>query len=250
MDSVKPIRMRTVVLVFTATLIPILFGVYVVLPRLLEHGISFFAGYLICFQTTPFVLMFVLMLILYRIEGNRFVWSEFKTRMRLVVNRKAVITGLVLLAVSLVLYLSLQPVSKILASTSLMSPPDWFGPDLNPLKSGMPGTFMGTSMSGLVWAPVVYLIGWFFNIAGEELLFRGYLLPRMELSFGGRAWILNGICWLLWHCFWRWQMIALVPVTLLLPLAAQKAKSTVPGIIAHGVMNLAAVIMIMVLVIR
>lgn len=250
MDSIKPVRIRSVVSVFAVTLIPILIGVYVVLPRLLDHGVSFFAGYLICFQTIPFIFMFALMLILYRIEGNRFIWSEFKTRMRLTVNGKTVLSGIMLLAVCLVLYLALQPLSKMLASTTLMSPPDWFGPDLHPLKHGGPGTLMGTAMRGLVWAPIVYFAGWFFNIAGEELLFRGYLLPRMELSFKGRAWLVNGICWLLWHCFWRWQMIALIPVTMLLPLIAQKTRSTIPGIIAHGIMNLVTVIILVILVIR
>lgn len=250
MTVVKPISVRSVISVFLVTLIPILIGVYVVLPRLLDRGVSFFAGYLICFQTVPFVMIFALMLILYRIEGNPFTWSEFRMRMRLVVNGKTVFIGIALFAVSLVMYIALQPVSEILASTPLMSPPDWFGPDLHPLKRGAPGTFMGTAMSGLVWAPIAYFIGWFFNIAGEELLFRGYLMPRMELSFGARAWIVNGICWFLWHCFWRWQMIALIPSMLLLPLAAQKTKSTVPGLISHGLMNLFAVILIMILVFR
>lgn len=54
----------------------------------------------------------------------------------------------------------------------------------------------------------------------------------------------DGVCWWVWHCFWRWQLIALAPFIFLVPLVCQKTKSTVPGMIAHGVMNFIAIIMI------
>jgi membrane protease YdiL (CAAX protease family) len=244
MDTVKPIRILSVFLVFLGTMIPILVGVYIVLPRLLALGLPFFVGYLLCFQTVPFVWVSVFAIILYRAEGNRLNWAVFKERMRLRANAAAIVGGILLLAVGLGAYLVLQPVTAFLAGLPLMAPPDWFGPDLHPLKHGAAGTFMGMPLAGLVWAPIVYFIGWFFNIAGEELLFRGYLMPRMELSFKNHAWLINGACWWLWHCFWRWQLVALLPIIFLLPLVCQKTKSTVPGMIAHGTMNFIAVAMI------
>lgn len=39
--------------------------------------------------------------------------------------------------------------------------------------------------------------------------------------------------------------IALMPIIFLLPFVSQKTRSTIPGIIAHGTMNVIAVILIM-----
>jgi Type II CAAX prenyl endopeptidase Rce1-like len=37
------------------------------------------------------------------------------------------------------------------------------------------------------------------NILGEEFLWRGVVLPRQEVAFGRRAWVVNGILWLLFQ---------------------------------------------------
>lgn len=246
----KPIRLHSVILIFVATLIPILIGVYIVLPVLVTHGFPFLVGYLICFQTVPFAFILVLALVLYKQEGNPFLWNRFRDRMRINVSGKVVFFGVVLLVASLVAYRFLEPVTKQLARIPMFSPPDWLAPDIHPLKVGQPGSYMGIPIAGHYWVPIVWFIGWFLNIAGEELLFRGYLMPRMELSFAQYAWIINGCCWWVWHCFWRWQLVAILPVAFLLPFVAQKSKSTVPGMIAHGLMNLIGVVIVTLLVFR
>lgn len=225
MDIIKPIPLKSVCLIFLGTLFPILVSVYIVLPLLLAKGVSFLVGYLICFQTTPFLLIFILSILLYKQEGNQFNWPRFTERMRLTFNGRILFRGIILFLFGLITYLLLQPVTLKLAAHPIFAPPSWFGPDLHPLKPGPSGSFMGMHLAGEYQIPVVYLIGWFLNIAGEELLFRGYLLPRMELSFNKRAWLINAICWWIWHCFWRWQMLALLPFILLLPLVAQKAEA-------------------------
>jgi membrane protease YdiL (CAAX protease family) len=249
-EFVKPIHLPQVVLIFVGTLIPILIGVYVVLPALVAKGMPFLVGYLLCFQTIPFAVILSLAIVLFRLEGNPFSWNLFKTRMRLNLNGRSVLFGLALLVVGLAAYLLLQSVTKRLARIPVFAPPDWFAPDLHPLKVGQPGSFMGMPLAGVYWVPVVYLAGWFLNIAGEELLFRGYLMPRMELSFAGSAWIVNALCWWVWHSFWRWQLVALAPIIFLLPLAAQRSKSTVPGMLSHGIMNLVGVVITVILVFR
>lgn len=58
------------------------------------------------------------------------------------------------------------------------------------------------------WLPFVgMLIVFVFNILGEELWWRGVVLPRQELAFGKGTWV----------CY--------------------RFKNTTPGIIIHGVMN-------------
>jgi membrane protease YdiL (CAAX protease family) len=77
----------------------------------------------------------------------------------------------------------------------------------------------------------------FFNIAGEELLWRGYILPRQELAFGKKAWLIHGLLWTMLHSFKWWEMIGLLPVCLLISFVAQKSKSIWPGFIVHYSIN-------------
>lgn len=240
----KKISLANVVTIFTSTSILLFFGIYYCIPHLLSYKIPFLVCYLISFQITPFILIALLLLYLYKKEGNTFTWLSLKERLRIQVSLKNTVIGILLALFGITTYVLLQPISLMLAKTSIFSPPTWFAPDLNPVLKGEPGSFMGMKLHGQILIPIFYLVGWFFNILSEELLFRGYLLPRMELSFNKKAWMINGFCWWIWHSFWRWQLIALMPFVFLLPFIAQKTKSTVPGIIAHGCMNIIAIVII------
>src|ERR671935_2093830 len=43
------------------------------------------------------------------------------------------------------------------------------------------------------WFALIVVLGLFNTVLGEELLFRGFLLPRMNGAFGRRDWVANGI---------------------------------------------------------
>lgn len=96
-------------------------------------------------------------------------------------------------------------------------------------------SFLGMELSGNIF-PLVYFGIWILtNIVCEEVLWRGYALPRMEKHFGKWAWLVNGLLWnFAIHFFFRWSFIALIPVSLLVPCLSQKYKSLWPGIIIHG----------------
>ena len=72
---------------------------------------------------------------------------------------------------------------------------------------------------------------------GEEFLWRGYILPRQELTYGKHTWMVHGVLWTLLHAFKWWQMLALLPGALALSFVAQRLQNTWPGIIAHFVTN-------------
>ena len=42
---------------------------------------------------------------------------------------------------------------------------------------------------------------------GEEILWRGVILPRQEVSFGKYAWIIHGFGWGLFHIAFGWQLL-------------------------------------------
>ena len=86
----------------------------------------------------------------------------------------------------------------------------------------------------LVWVSFVTL---FFNIFGEELWWRGYILPRQELVHGGSTWIIHGALWTIFHAFKYWEIAAILLASLALSFVALKRKNTWPGIVTHLTIN-------------
>src|SRR6266545_6674373 len=68
--------------------------------------------------------------------------------------------------------------------------------------------FMEVPSGNLFWIFLGWIPLFICNILGEELLWRGYVLPRQELVFGRSAWLVNAILWLLFH--WSSNLPAMV----------------------------------------
>jgi len=95
------------------------------------------------------------------------------------------------------------------------------------------------------WIFAVWLPYFFFNIAGEELLWRGYLLPRQEQVVGSRAWILNGLLWAVFHSAIGWRIaLVLLPIEFVVPYVVSKRHNTWLGIFIHGMYNGAGFILV------
>ncbi len=95
------------------------------------------------------------------------------------------------------------------------------------------------------WILLIWLFVFFFNIFGEELFWRGFILPGQELCFKKKAWMVNSAGWLIFHLsFGLNLLIMLLPIIIILPYIAQKRESTTPGIIIHAVLNGPTFIMI------
>lgn len=89
-----------------------------------------------------------------------------------------------------------------------------------------------------LWILLIWLVFFFFNIFGEELLWRGYILPRQEANHKNKAWIVNALLWTMFHIsFGLNLLIILLPILFILPYAVQKTKNTWVGIIIHTVVN-------------
>jgi membrane protease YdiL (CAAX protease family) len=105
-----------------------------------------------------------------------------------------------------------------------------------------PHDFMGLSLQGAWWIPVYYAVVMLVcNIGGEELWWRGYVLPRQELAFGGAAWVIHGIAWSMFHLFMQptlWDTARMAITGVALSFVAQRTKSTWPGVVGHSFGNL------------
>ena len=91
---------------------------------------------------------------------------------------------------------------------------------------------------GRYWLLLIWFPYWILNILGEELLWRGVMLPRQEIAFGKHAWLIHGLGWGLFHIAFGWQLlITLIPIIFIQPYIVQKTKNSWVGVIIHGGLN-------------
>jgi membrane protease YdiL (CAAX protease family) len=101
--------------------------------------------------------------------------------------------------------------------------------------------------------------GWFalmgamfvFNtVLGEELLFRGFLLPRMNGVFGRRDWVANGMLFAAYHVHVPW----VIPVTLLdtfiVAGPSKRYRSALVGIAVHSAQSVVFFALVLSLVLK
>jgi membrane protease YdiL (CAAX protease family) len=74
-----------------------------------------------------------------------------------------------------------------------------------------------------------------FNILGEEFLFRGVLLPKMEGVFGKWDWVANGVLFAFYHLHEPWVILPALDGAILFALPARRFRSTWLAIIIHSV---------------
>lgn len=89
-----------------------------------------------------------------------------------------------------------------------------------------------------LWMVGVWFVYWPINILGEELVWRGVVLPRMEQRFGSGAWLVNAALWFAFHlAFGPGNLLVLVPTLLVVPYATQRTGNTWVGVILHAVLS-------------
>jgi uncharacterized protein len=101
------------------------------------------------------------------------------------------------------------------------------------------------------WGWFGLILVWFvFNtVLGEELLFRGLLLPRMNRAFGRGDWAANGVLFAAYHVHVPWA----IPATLLFDTFAmaypsKRYQSAWVGIAVHSVQSVFLAVLIFTLV--
>ena len=87
-----------------------------------------------------------------------------------------------------------------------------------------------------MWILYVWPAFFFFNIFGEEFLWRGYIQTRQELLTKKWTWLVHGCLWATWHLPMGIDLIiASTPIFFILPAVVQIRKNTSIAIIVHTV---------------
>lgn len=88
------------------------------------------------------------------------------------------------------------------------------------------------------WILLIWFPYWLLNIMGEEILWRGVLLPRQEIVFGKITWLFHGFFWGIFHIGFGWQLLLmLLPILFIQSYTVQRRKNTWVGVIIHAGIN-------------
>jgi hypothetical protein len=225
----KPAPLHVAIPIFAATSLLFFFALYIILPVLRNKGLPWFAIYNVVL-VLPTLLLVCAAFVAYRIEGHSFTWHGVRRRFRLgrldastwfwtaalsvfmfgghgalyiafvltvpallIENReKHGASGLSLLYVAVFFLCSwlIWQMRPIFDQIPFHSEPATLRDFLAQFG---PASFMGLQLKGQWWIPAYYLAVLLAgNIAGEELWWRGYLLPRQEIVHGSSTWIVHG----------------------------------------------------------
>jgi CAAX protease family protein len=117
-------------------------------------------------------------------------------------------------------------------------------------------TFIGTAdgrefLSGAwEWFGVLVVMCIFNTVLGEELLFRGYLLPRMAGVFGRYDWVANGAIFAAYHLHRWWAIPGLLFGTLTYAWPAKRYRSALVSIAVHSAQSVVMIVLVLPLVLR
>jgi membrane protease YdiL (CAAX protease family) len=99
------------------------------------------------------------------------------------------------------------------------------------------------------WYGLMLLLFLFNTVLGEELLFRGVLLPRMKRVFGRGDWLANGVLFTVYHLHMPWLMPGTLLVdTFAIAYPARRYQSAWIGIVVHSSQSVFFAVIVLTLV--
>src|SRR5215204_1413792 len=106
-------------------------------------------------------------------------------------------------------------------------------------------------MSGnWIWFAVIATLFVFNTALGEELLFRGLLLPRMRGTFGRFDWVANGVLFAIYHLHEPWVIPSSLVDTFALAYPSRRYRSALIGIIVHSSQSVFFLALLVAIVLR
>lgn len=118
------------------------------------------------------------------------------------------------------------------------------------------GTFLGSAAGRQLfhhsWALLALVLVMLVlnTVIGEELLFRGVLLPRMNGAFGRADWVVNAVIFGLYHLHEPWSIPSSVPVGMLCAYPAKRFRSAWAGIVVHSAQSVFFAVLLLGVVLR
>ena len=233
---------RAIVAIWAAAALPMGAAAWIVAPAIAGGGSAALSRALLVCLTAGLIWQFVLVAVLVGYEQRSLRWSRIRPALWLQ-SPQSPRTGRVggwtwLVVIPLIAAFAVHQLAP-----SLPHPARY---DLGKfLSTGAAKTMFHGSWGWFVIL-VVELI--FNTVLGEELLFRGLLLPRMHGAFGDRDWVANGVLFAVYHLHFPWTIPVNLLDTLLISYPAKRFRSAWIGIAVHSAQTVAFTLLVLRLV--
>lgn len=194
---------------------------------------------------------FIVSVIILKIELGKLTWDKLKERLWLnhPIDPKSgrVSKKLYWMVIPVILYGALIQFTGLLNFLSeglLKMFPFFQPPDYVQIEQLATSEFHGA------WYLVgIVLISSLFNyLLGEELFFRGILLPKMNGVFGRWDWVMNGILFASYHMHKIEDVPVFLVSSIFIAYLNKKYKSFYPALLIHGVEFIPLIVMVMLVV--
>jgi uncharacterized protein len=234
--------------VWAAAALPMAALAWIVAPWLADRlgGPVVLPRALLVLLTLGLIWQFVLVLLLVHRERRSLRWAVLKDALWLHSPRSPT-TG----RVGGRLWLVLVPALLIFTAEGFIPYP--FSPATGHDFAAFVGSDAGAAFmsDNWVWFALIVVLSVFNTILGEELLFRGLLLPRMKGAFGSFDWVANGLLFAAYHLHMPW----VIPATLLfdtfaLSYPSRRYRSALIGIIVHSSQSVLVLVLLLTLVLK
>jgi len=241
-------RRRTILAIWAAAALPMAALAWLVAPAIAERltgegNLPMVKALLLCI-TVGLIWQFVLVVILIWREQRSFRWSKIRDALWLRSPRspRSGRRGGRVWLVVLPLMVAYAAVPFVFPS-----PPSPEAREFGPfLESDAGQSFLSGNW---LWFGLLVVL-WVFNtVLGEELLFRGFLLPRMNGAFGRGDWVANGVLFAAYHLHTPWVIPeTLLADTLTVSYPAKRYRSAWIGIVVHSAQSVVLAIIVLTLV--
>jgi membrane protease YdiL (CAAX protease family) len=241
---VRQLRRREVVGVWAAAALPMAALAWLVAPAVADGGGAALGRALIVCLTLGLAWQFVLVVALVAHEQRTLRWPAVRRALWLTsptsprTGRTGGRTWLVLV-----------PLVVALAAVQLLPAlPAAEGRDLGAFleTAGGEALFAG-SWGWFLLAVTMFVLN---TVLGEELLFRGFLLPRMSGAFGDRDWLANGVLFAVYHLHVPWAIPVALLDTALVAYPSRRYRSALIGISVHSAQSVVLTLLLLTLVLR
>jgi len=241
--AVRQYSLGKIVGVWAAAAVPMGVLAWIVAPWLRDQlgGDDPFAQALLICITAGLIWQFVLVLILTRRELGGLEWPRVREALWLRAPRDPR-TG----RVGGRVWWWVLPFVVVFALEEFLSIPGPSVRDFSDFLDSDRGEAFFTGAWG--WFAVVVVLAVFNTVLGEELLFRGVLLPRMQGVFGRRDWIANGVLSAVYHLHQPWSIPASLLDIFALAYPSRRFQSAWMGIIVHSTQSVVLIVVVLTLV--